>query len=174
MFMPAIIKSQMDISPQLASFLASLPYAMGFLGMWINGWHSDRTGERVWHVAIPLTFLSLGIWLTSTLDGLGAWPVLVMIFVVGTFMYAHLPAFWPIPTMYLGAAAAASAIGFINMIGNLGGFFGPKVVGDSANVQGGFGPALRLIAIGPLVSAIIIRILGYIRRKAPAPSSPPT
>jgi ACS family tartrate transporter-like MFS transporter len=132
MFMPKIIQSQTGTSGTIASLLASLPYAMGFIGMLLNGRHSDHTGERIWHVAVPLALLSMGIALTAALDGMGVWPVLVIILVVGTCMYAHLPAFWPIPTMYLGAVAAASAIGFINMIGNLGGFFGPTLVGKSA------------------------------------------
>jgi sugar phosphate permease len=165
MFMPEIIKTQSGTSSRTASLLASLPYAMGFLGMLINGRHSDRTGERIWHVAVPLALLSFGIWLAAALDGVGTLPVYVMIFIVGTCLYAHLPAFWPIPTLYLGSIAAASAIGFINMIGNLGGFFGPKVVGDSATGQTSFASALRIIAIGPLLSAVIILILGYTRRK---------
>jgi MFS family permease len=164
MFMPKIIQAQAGTSSQMSSFLAALPYAMGFLGMLINGRHSDHTGERIWHVAVPLALMSLGIWLAAVVDGMGALPVLVMIFLVGTFMYAHLPAFWPIPTIYLGATAAASAIGFINMIGNIGGFFGPKLVGDLTAGQTSFAPALRLIAIGPLLSAVIIVILGYTRR----------
>lgn len=163
MFMPAIIKSQSGASDLAASCLAALPYVMGLLAMLINGWHSDHTGERIWHVAVPLTLSSLAIWLASSLNGWLA--VLVMIFGVGTFLYAHLPAFWPIPTMFLGATAAASAIGFINMIGNLGGFFGPKVVGDSAAGQASFSVALQRIAVGPFLSAVIILILGYARRK---------
>jgi polyhydroxyalkanoate synthesis regulator phasin len=35
--------------------------------------------------------------------------------------------------MFLGAAAAASAIGFINMVGNLGGYYGPKMVGATVD-----------------------------------------
>jgi ACS family tartrate transporter-like MFS transporter len=140
---------------------------MAFLAMLANGRHSDHTGERIWHVAVPLALLSLSIWLAAALDGVPLLPVLVMIFGVGTFWYAHLPAFWPIPTIYLGATAAASAIGFINMVGNLGGFFGPKVVGDTASGQVSFAPALRIIAVGPLLSAAIILIMGYTRRKAP-------
>ena len=159
------LSREQAMSGTAASFLAALLYLMGFLGMLINGRHSDHTGERIWHVAVPLALMSLGIWLAAAVDGMGWLPVLVMIFLVGPFMYAHLPAFWPIPTKYLGAAAAASAIGFINMIGNLGGFFGPDLVGKSAVGQTSFAPALRLIAIGPLVSAMIIVILGYTRRR---------
>ncbi len=168
MFMTAIIKSQVHTkSDQVASLLSSLPYVVALIAMLINGWHSDRTRERPWHVAIPLTLMSVGIFLAAALDGKGIWPALVMILVVGTFMYAHLPAFWPIPTMFLGATAAASAIGFINMVGNLGGSVGPMIVGEAANHQASFAPALVKVAPWPFVSALIILAVGYIRKKRP-------
>jgi ACS family tartrate transporter-like MFS transporter len=171
MFMPAIIKSQFKsqsgLSSQHASYLAALPYVMALIGMLVNGWHSDRTGERFWHAAIPLTLLSAGIWLAALCDGMPVLPVALMILWVGPFMYAHLPAFWPIPTMFLGATAAASAIGFINMIGNLGGFVGPKMVGEEVTGMTSFAPALRLLALGPLVAAVIILVAGYFRRRHP-------
>src|SRR5262249_11350700 len=121
-FMPSIIKQQSGLSDRWASAVAALPYLMALLAMLANGPHSDRTGERIWHVAVPLVCLSGGIYLAALFDGVWIFPVFIMIFLVGTFMYAHLPAFWPLPSMFLGAAAAASAIGFINMIGNVGGF----------------------------------------------------
>jgi MFS transporter, ACS family, tartrate transporter len=176
MFMPAIIKSQTGASNVTASLLASLPYLMGFLAILANGWHSDRTGERIWHVAIPLALSSMGILLASLTDGWGLLPVFLMIFWVGSFMYAHLPAFWPIPSMFLGATAAASAIGFINMIGNLGGFVGPNLVGELAEGQASFAGALLRLAPWPLASAIVILLVGYFRRRRPikpAETSPP-
>jgi MFS transporter, ACS family, tartrate transporter len=169
MFMPAIIKRQSGATDQVASYLASLPYLMGLVGILINGWHSDRTGERIWHVAVPLSMMSLGIWLAAAVDGVAVVPVLVMILLVGTFQYAHLPAFWPIPTMFLGPTAAAAAIGFINMIGNLGGSVGPMMVGHVSTGQTSFAPALRFLAPWPLVAAVIILVVGYTRRKPPAP-----
>ena len=131
-FMPAIIKSQSHVSNAFASALAGLPYLMGFIGMLLNGWHSDRTGERFWHAGVPMALSSCGVFLAVALTGIPVLPVLVMIFCIGPFMYAHLPGFWPIPTKFLGAAKAASAIGFINMIGNLGGQVGPTLVGKAA------------------------------------------
>jgi ACS family tartrate transporter-like MFS transporter len=165
MFMPAIIKSQSGLSSESASLLAAIPYGLGFLAMYVNGWHSDRTNERPWHVAVPLICLSLSIFLAALLDGAGWWPVLVIVFLVGPSMYAHLPAFWPIPTMFLGAISAASAIGFINMIGNLGGGVGPTLVGNAAKDQAGFAAALKTIAPWPLLAAIVILIMGYTRRR---------
>ncbi len=61
-FMPAIIKSQVGLSDTPAAIVASLPYAVSFLAMLFNGWHSDKTGERPWHVSIPLALLGFGVW----------------------------------------------------------------------------------------------------------------
>ena len=51
MFMPSIIKSQSGLSDTWAAVVAALPYLFGLFGMLLNGWHSDRRRERVFHVA---------------------------------------------------------------------------------------------------------------------------
>jgi hypothetical protein len=111
--------------------VASLPFVAALAGIYVNGWHSDRKGERILHTATPLLIVSAGIFLTALFYDVPVVPILILIFVVGPAMFAHMPAFWPIPTMFLGAAAAASAIGFINMLGNLGGHVGPDLVGKA-------------------------------------------
>jgi MFS family permease len=170
MFLPAIIKAQTGLTNVWVTMVTAPFFLVALIAMLVNGRHSDRTHERIGHVAVPLACLGLSIALVGLLDGLWIWPVLAMIFLVGTFMYAHLPAFWPLPTKFLGATAAAAAIGFINMIGNLGGFVGPYVVGTTASEQapGGspnFAAALFKLAPFPLTSALIIVLLGYSRRK---------
>jgi ACS family tartrate transporter-like MFS transporter len=163
-FMPAIIRSQSKLPDQLAGLVASLPFVMGLLGMLVNGWHSDRTGERFCHAAASMALLGLSVFAAALLDGVPVIPVLIMIFCVGPVMYAHLPAFWPIPTTVLGTTAAAAAIGFINMIGNLGGGFGRKLVSDLAD-QGSYAPALMRLAPWPIMSATIVLGLGWWRAK---------
>src|SRR5207302_9369944 len=110
------------------------------------GRHSGRTGERYWHTAVPMSLLGLGALTAALLDGVPVLPVLVMVLWVGPMMYAHLPAFWPIPSSVLGTTVAAAAIGFINMLGNLGGFVGPYLVGEAAKDQTSFAPALLRLA----------------------------
>lgn len=167
MFMPAIIQSQLHVSNRVSNWLAALTYTMALGGILLNGWHSDRGRERPWHVAAPLTVLSGGLMLAALLDPVPILPALVMIFVVGSVMSAHLPAFWPIPSMLLGSTAAASAIGFINMVGNLGGFVGPTLVGKLANNQASFSSALWALAPWPLCAALIILTVGYLRLRKP-------
>ncbi|MFM7150406.1 MAG: MFS transporter [Gemmataceae bacterium] len=162
-FMPTIIKEQSGLSSTMASVVAGLPFVAALAGMLVNGWHSDKTQERIFHTAVPLACLSVGLFLASYCNDMGWVAVLIMIFGVGTFMYAHLPAFWPIPSAFLGAVAAAAAIGFINMIGNLGGFVGPVIFGGAAENKE-FARGLRLLAPFPLISVAIILFVGYLRR----------
>lgn len=142
-FTPSIVKSVLapwlsgwgDWGSAVATLVASAPYFLALVGIYFNGWHSDRAGERVWHTATPLLIVSAGILLTALFYDTPVVPVLILIFVIGPAMFAHMPTFWPIPTMFLGAAAAASAIGLINMLGNLGGYLGPRLVGDASEAR---------------------------------------
>jgi sugar phosphate permease len=182
MFMPAIIKTQLKnvipgTSDLLASCVASLPYFLALIGMLLSGYSSDRTRERILHVGTPLCLLGCGLCVCYGVDGLWLWPVFVMIFLVGSFLYAHLPPFWPIPSMFLGATAAASAVGFINMIGNLGGTVGPTLVGKLAKEQtaqgaASFASGLLWLAPWPIAAAIVIVGVGAWRgllfKKGPA------
>jgi len=173
-FMPKLIKSQISgLSDTAASIVAALPYFFALIAMLLNGRHSDRTGERPWHVAVPLALASGGLLAVALTDGRSVLPVAIMILWVGPFLYAHLPAFWPIPTMFLGVGAAASAIGFINMIGNLGGSLGSYMVGKIAkeNNEYTFAPSILWVAPWPLLGAILILLLAYWRRRMAKPGT---
>src|SRR5207248_7029172 len=89
---PSIIRSQTGLSKFWATALTGVAYLMALVAMLINGWHSDRTRERIGHAAVPMACWSLSIFAAALLDGVWIWPALVMIFFVGTFTYTHLPA----------------------------------------------------------------------------------
>jgi hypothetical protein len=44
-------------------------------------------------------------------------------------MLSMLPTFWMLPTAFLSGAAAAGGIALINSVANLGGLFGPSILG---------------------------------------------
>lgn len=173
MFMPAIIKSQSGLPAKWASLLAATPYAFSLAGMLLNGRHSDRTGERPWHVAVSLGLQAVGIACAAALDKSGMLAATVMVICVGPFLHAHLPAFWPIPPTFLGTVVAASAIGFINMVGNLGGSLGPTLVGNSAEGVTSFAPALWTLAPFPAAGAVLIIIVSVLHRRLEAKSRGP-
>jgi nitrate/nitrite transporter NarK len=63
----------------------------------------------------------------------------------------------------MGAASAAAAIGFINMLGNLGGSVGPTVMGATFSNRH-YATGLFIMAAFPLVSVAMILLVGHLRR----------
>jgi ACS family tartrate transporter-like MFS transporter len=126
---PAALEARRNL---VASYLTCLPYLVAVAVLLFNGRHSDRKRERIWHAAVPMMVISLGIFTVWALAGWQLAAIMVLIFVVGGCAYTYIPPFWSIPTMFLGSGAAASAIGFINMTGNLGGSVGPYLLGRNS------------------------------------------
>jgi len=70
-------------------------------------------------------------------------------------LWGSRPIFWPLPSVFLLGASAAGGIGFINGVGNLGGFAGPYVVGLIKDATGSFSWALYFLAASSLLGAVI-------------------
>ncbi len=159
---PDVLRAHEDHAKAL---LAVLPYVVSVVAVLLNARHSDRTRERTWHAAVPLALVSVGMFLASQLGNHPCLAILVMIFLVGGCVFTHIPAFWPMPTIFLGAAAAASAIGFINMVGNIGGYVGPVIAGNSAAKDGlSMATSLRNLSPWALIGAAILVSMDLFRR----------
>jgi MFS transporter, ACS family, tartrate transporter len=139
--------------------LASLPYLAGFLTQQWNGWHSDRTGERRWHAAVPVLLSGLGLFLAIASGSHVALSILFFT-VVGAAYYAFHPAFWAVPTEFLSDTAAAASIGLINSIGNLGGFLGPLTMGYLVSRTRSFTAGLWYLLGSFLISAVLMIAVG--------------
>ena len=69
--------------------------------------------------------------------------------------------FWVLPSTFLGGAAAASGIALINSIGTGGGgFVGPYMMGLMREMTGSFAAGVAVLAIGPVLTTVIVLILG--------------
>jgi nitrate/nitrite transporter NarK len=105
--------------------------------MLLGGWHSDRSGERRWHTALPRWAAALGLAALALLNA--SVPLALVFFTIATCgIMAAYPSLWAMPTSFLGSAAAAASIGMINSFGNLGGFAGPYLIGWFSNRTGSF------------------------------------
>ena len=141
-WLPTFIKRLSGLPNRKVAFLVLLPAIAGLFGLLINGWHSDKTGERRWHAVIPLACVGVSYLLlipASTHFGLA----MTLFAMGGGFVFAYYPAFWAMPTMILSESAAAATFGLINSVGHAGGFLGPYIVADlntrTANLLPGFG-----------------------------------
>jgi nitrate/nitrite transporter NarK len=70
--------------------------------------------------------------------------------------------FWTIPTRFLTGVAAAGGLAFINMIGTLGGFAGPAMMGELRQLTGSFESGLLAMAGVMLVATLLAASLKLI------------
>jgi MFS transporter, ACS family, tartrate transporter len=150
-------------------YVAAIPYVVAAFVM--MGWssHSDRSGERVRHLAIAAVAGSIGLAASAFLSNLPVASVLaITLGAAGTL--AILPIFWSLPTRHLQGAAAAGAIALINALGNLGGFAGPFLIGWIKTSTGSYSWGLVILAGGVLSTGVIAMLIGdvSIRRSAPS------
>ena len=152
LFLPQIVK-QLGVSNMAVGWVTMIPYGCGAVSMVFFGWLSDRLGDRRWCL-FWTCLISTGGLIIAGLT-LGTWWSLVGMTIAAIGFYGTKGPFWSIPTMWLTGTAAASGIAWINSVGNLGGFFGPALVGWAKSVTGNFAGGLYALAVCALVSAIV-------------------
>jgi hypothetical protein len=75
--------------------------------------------------------------------------------------------FWSLPTSFLSGTAAAAGIAWINSVGNLGGHFGPDLIGRIRTATGGSSEAaFYALAAVAFLGVLIILFLPGTQRKA--------
>ena len=151
-FLPQIIKA-LGNSNVVTGMLTALPYTIGVIGLLLWGHSSDRRRERRWHLIAALGVSAIGFLGVAWFHG-SYWAIAAMC-VVAMGIYGSRPTFWPMPSMFLTGAAAASGIALINSIGNLGGYVGPFIVGWIKDATGSFQAALYFLAACSALSAVI-------------------
>jgi D-galactonate transporter len=125
--------------------VTAVPYAFAAVAMVLWARHSDRTGERTLHVAVPAfvgaVAIAAALYMSSPL------AVMVCITVCAIGVYAAIPVFWQLPTRLLSGIGAAAGIALINSFGNLAGFAAPYVTGWLEDLTGSFRTGLWVVAV---------------------------
>jgi ACS family tartrate transporter-like MFS transporter len=156
-WMPQLIQS-FGLPNLTVGLLTAIPYLVASVAMVLCGWHSDRTGERRWHIALPLFVGAAAFaWSAYAFDLLAA---MFALSIATAGIYAAIASFWSLPTAILTGTAAAAGLALINSIGNLGGFVGPTVVGAAKQATGSFSRALLFLALALALGGLLALMLG--------------
>jgi ACS family tartrate transporter-like MFS transporter len=145
-FTPTIVAAlSSNFSGTQVGLITALPYLISIAGMLLWARHSDRTGERRFHVAGPylvgaIALIGLGIWNDTLILSV------VLLCVVVLMLSIPYGPFWSLPSMFLTGAAAASGLAWINAVANLGGFVGPFVLGAVVGKTGTVFSGLFIVA----------------------------
>ncbi|GHH48550.1 MFS transporter [[Pseudomonas] boreopolis] len=153
---PQMIHS-MGLSTFHIGLLNAIPAVLAVVAMFLWARHSDRAGERPWHVVIACLVAALGLYVAGFAAGLLA--VVAALALVNMGVSASKPPLWSMPTLFLSGSAAATGIATINSIGNLGGFVGPSVIGYILEKTGSYRWGLIFVGSLLVVSALVTHLL---------------
>jgi ACS family tartrate transporter-like MFS transporter len=164
LWLPQIVQGISHGNDSQTALLSSIPAIFQALGMVLIAGNSDRTGERRYHLAGSAILAAVGL----TCAGLLQSPQLALLSLCFTAMgiWGTVGPFWALPTGYLSASVAATGIGLINSVGNLGGFAGPYFVGAIKAASHNFALSLLFMA-GSLVFAAVLAVFLKIPRTEP-------
>jgi ACS family tartrate transporter-like MFS transporter len=157
LWMPQMIKG-LGFSNQETGFLVALPYIVAMIAMVAVGLSSDRKGERVFHVAGSALLGALGLLGAALLSGPVA--ILLAFCLASAGIYAALAVFWTLPTAILRGLAAAGGLALLNSFANLGGFFGPSLMGWAKQQTGTYSFGLEVLAGFLVLAAVSVIWIG--------------
>ena len=167
LWLPRILRDASSDTGWSVGWLTSLPFVVALSGMVLVGRHSDRTGERKWHVAICALVAASGLLLAVGFQD-NVWMLVVSFTLCQLGQRSLLSVFWAIPPIFLGGSAAAAGIALINSLGNLGGFVGPTVVGSLRGSSGNYTSGLLVLAGALVIEAMLVASMRLPRHVSPA------
>jgi len=149
LWQPQMVKA-LGYSNLETGFIVALPYLLAVGAMVALGASSDRSGERAGHVAFCAFAGVAGmlgtVWFSSHA------LIILSLCIACSGIYAALAVFWTLPASMLRGTAAAGGLALLNSFSNLGGFFGPYLMGWARQQTGNFTLGMTLLA-GMLIFA---------------------
>src|SRR5258708_18420514 len=128
LWMPQLVKA-FALPKWQTGLLTAVPFGISAVWMILWGRSSDRSGERVWHNALPLIWMVLAMLATfAAITSLWAMIPLLTLIAAGT--YASKGPFWALSTEWLGAASPAAGLAQVHAARNLFAFVFHSLIGS--------------------------------------------
>ncbi len=163
LWLPQIVKA---IVPQLGvvqiSLLISLAFLIGGVGGILWGRHSDRAGDRKWHIAGSALMAAFGYALAGWSGAPAVQFVGLCIGILG--IWSIFGVFWAYVGDLLGGDAATGGLAFVNSIGTVGGVVAPIILAFALQKYGSIGGSLYALAFFSFLTALLACTLKPISR----------
>jgi ACS family tartrate transporter-like MFS transporter len=157
LWLPTALHSLTGFSNFLLGLLSAVPYLAAAILMVLIGAHSDRTGERRWHIAFSAFAGGIALAVSGFSPGIA---ISVVCFAIALSASSSMAGpFWAMASGSFTAAAAAGSIALINAIGNLGSGFGPYWIGHLRDTTGSFRAGLLSVAALLTLAGLIVLFL---------------
>ena len=154
LWLPQIVKDTLTKDAWYIGLLTTIPWAVAAVVMVLVGHHSDRTGERRWHIALA-ALVGAVAFAVSALPGISGALGFLALTIATAGIAAAYSTFWSMPTGILSGTAASVGIAWINSVGNLAGFVSPSMVGRIRDTTHSMTLALLMLSFFALASAVV-------------------
>jgi MFS family permease len=153
-WLPQMVSQMTGLSAFQNGLVNALPWIGVGLGIYFNSAHSDRTGERFWHVGLPAAITGTAV-IAANFAGAGPFGLLLL-FIAGIGLGSAQGAFWALPTSLFGPNTMALGVVTINIVGTSGGIIIPHAIGRVREATGGFNEAALMVGAILLLAGVIV------------------
>jgi ACS family tartrate transporter-like MFS transporter len=148
-----------------AVLLTSIPFTLAAVSALCSGHHSQATGERHLHVAVPYMVGGAVLSLFPLFhDHHQVYAFLCLVVAIVGAYCGGAPSL-ALVTATVSGPAVAIALPFYNSVGNLGGFVGPYMVGFIKQRTGSYGWATFILGWMLFLSGIMMVVLKYLSHR---------
>ncbi|KAJ5743211.1 hypothetical protein N7533_010313 [Penicillium manginii] len=158
-FFPTVVQT-LNFGTIETLLLTAPPYCLAVITAFINAWHSDRTGERYFHVTLPL-YVSVAAFIIAAATTDTAPRYVSMMLMVPSFYSGYVVALgWISNTLPRPASKRAAALAAINCVSNASSIYASYMYPDSDKPR--FITAMSVncaTAFVAIISATVLRFM---------------
>ena len=173
LWLPTLIRDLTQQGFGVVGLIAALPYVVAVIALVLNGIWADRTRQYRWHVFGSLTIAAAFLMVSVFAGTSMVWLSILGVSLAMGGALAYDGPFWAAASRALPAAVAGGAMGLINALGNLGGFFGPTIGGYLQQTSGNFTSTAALLAASLFLAGCVMLTVSVGQTRPASQSSIP-
>lgn len=166
-WLPSFLRDAGVVSPLRIGMLTAVPNIGAAISMVVIGWHSDRTGERRWHIVLPILIGATALACLPLAAG-HVGMAIALITVANMGILGALAPFWILPSLLLPGAAGAAGLALAGAIANFAGFMATDLIGWARSIAPGSSTIVAAFAVCVAAGAgLVLTIPAHVINQSP-------
>ncbi|GAD97682.1 MFS transporter [Paecilomyces variotii No. 5] len=157
-FFPTVVET-LNYGKIESLLLTAPPYVLAVITAFLNAWHADRTGERYWHITLPLYVAVAAFIIAACTTSVGPRYLAMMLMVPGVYTGFVVALAWISNTLPRPASKRAAALAAINAVSNASSIYASYMYPSSAGPRYGMSAVPVLLSKHNFFHPICIAIL---------------